>query len=169
MSSHGFHTIALPDLATTERLAAEIATRARVGEAVLLSGPLGAGKTAFARAFVRVWLGDPTAEVPSPTFTLVQPYDGPRGPVWHLDLYRLGDPEELLELGIEQALAEAVVLVEWPARLGPWVPADRLDLALAVWQTGIEDARTARLHGHGAWRERLADWAHEEGPAYGGC
>src|SRR3546814_19977744 len=97
---------------------------------LLLSGTLGAGKSAFARAFVREWVGDPAAEVPSPTFTLVQPYDGPRGTVWHCDLYRLGDPEELLELGIEPGLAEAVLLVEWPDRLGPRVPAARLDLVL---------------------------------------
>src|SRR3546814_7773629 len=105
-------TLDLPDLAATERLAARIAALACTGEAVLLSGTLGAGKSAFARAFVREWVGDPAAEVPSPTFTLVQPYDGPRGTVWHCDLYRLGDPEELLEMGIEQGLAEAVLLVE---------------------------------------------------------
>ncbi|NQW09726.1 MAG: tRNA (adenosine(37)-N6)-threonylcarbamoyltransferase complex ATPase subunit type 1 TsaE [Alphaproteobacteria bacterium] len=169
MSPHVSHTVVLPDLAATGRLAADLAALARPGEAVLLSGPLGVGKTAFARAFVRAWLGDPVADVPSPTFTLVQPYDGPRESVWHLDLYRLVDPEELLELGIEQALAEAVLLVEWPDRLGPWVPADRLDLVLAVWQTGTEEARTARLEGRGAWAERLRNWIQEKGTAHGGC
>ncbi|MEQ8814724.1 MAG: tRNA (adenosine(37)-N6)-threonylcarbamoyltransferase complex ATPase subunit type 1 TsaE [Thalassobaculum sp.] len=147
-------TIDLPELAATERLAGKVAALARPGEAVLLSGPLGAGKSAFARAFVRAWLGDPAAEVPSPTFTLVQPYDGPRGSVWHCDLYRLGDPDELAELGIEQGLAEAVLLVEWPDRLGPWVPVDRLELALEMCQQA-EDARRATLVGFGGWAGRI--------------
>src|SRR3546814_18907107 len=83
-------TLDLPDLAATERLAARIAALACPGEAVLLSGTLGAGKSAFARAFVREWVGDPAAEVPSPTFTLVQPYDGPRGTV-RSDERRVGE------------------------------------------------------------------------------
>jgi tRNA threonylcarbamoyladenosine biosynthesis protein TsaE len=153
-------TFDLPDLAATERLAAHVAALARPGEAVLLSGPLGAGKSAFARAFVRAWVDDPAAEVPSPTFTLVQPYDGPRGPVWHCDLYRLSDPDELLELGIEQGLAEAVLLVEWPDRLGPWVPADRLELALEMCQQA-EDARRATVAGFGAWVARVGGLPRE--------
>jgi tRNA threonylcarbamoyladenosine biosynthesis protein TsaE len=148
----------LPDLAATERLAAAVARLARPGEAVLLTGPLGAGKSAFARAFVRAWVGDPAAEVPSPTFTLVQPYDGQRGSVWHCDLYRLGDPDELPELGIEQGLAEAVLLVEWPDRLGPWVPVDRLELALEMCQQA-PDARRATLVGFGTWTDRLRSLA----------
>lgn len=148
----------LADLAATESLADRIAALARPGEAILLSGPLGVGKSAFARAFVRAWLGDPDAEVPSPTFTLVQPYDGPRGSVWHCDLYRLGDPDELIELGIDQALAEAVTLVEWPDRLGPWVPADRLELALEMCQQA-DEARRATLVGHGTWVDRMAGLA----------
>jgi len=146
----------LPDLAATERLAGRIAALARPGEAVLLSGPLGAGKSAFARAFVRAWLGEPAAEVPSPTFTLVQPYDGPRGTVWHCDLYRLGDPDELAELGIDQGLAEAVLLVEWPDRLGPWVPVDRLELAFEMCQQA-EDARRVTIAGFGGWIGRVGD------------
>lgn len=162
------HSLILPNLVATEGLAAEFAACARPGEALLLSGPLGAGKTAFARAFVRAWLADPSVDVPSPTFTLVQPYDGPHGPVWHFDLYRLSDSEELRELGIEQALAEAVLLVEWPDRLGSWLPADRLDLTFALWQTGDEEARSVRLEGHGLWAERLTGWMRERGTAHGG-
>lgn len=162
------YTLSLPDLAATEALAATFAACAHRGEALLLSGPLGVGKTAFARAFVRAWLGDPAAEVPSPTFTLVQPYEGPRGTVWHIDLYRLGDPGELLELGIEQALAETVLLVEWPDRLGSWLPADRLDLTFALWQTGDEETRSVRLEGHGVWAERLTNWMRDRGTAHGG-
>ncbi|EDP62218.1 hypothetical protein BAL199_11586 [alpha proteobacterium BAL199] len=148
----------LPDLAATERLAGRIAALARPGEAVLLSGPLGAGKSAFARAFVRAWVDDPAAEVPSPTFTLVQPYDGPRGAVWHCDLYRLGDPEELQELGIDQGFAEAVMLVEWPDRLGPWLPPDRLELAIEICEQA-EDARRAMLAAFGVWSARMDELA----------
>ena len=150
----------LPDLAATERLAARVADLARPGEAVLLSGPLGVGKSAFARAFVRAWVGDPAAEVPSPTFTLVQPYDGPRGPVWHCDLYRLGAPDELLELGIDQGMAEAIMLVEWPDRLGPWLPADRLELAFEMCQQA-DEARRVTMAGAGAWGSRMAALAGE--------
>lgn len=149
-------TLDLPDLAATERLAARAAALSRPGEGVLLSGPVGAGKSAFARAFVRAWVGDPAAEVPSPTFTLVQPYDGPRGTVWHCDLYRLADPDELPELGIEQGLAEAVLLVEWPDRLGPWLPADRLELAFEMCQLA-EDARRVTVAGYGAWADRIGE------------
>ena len=146
----------LPDLAATERLAARIAGLARPGEAVLLSGPLGAGKSAFARAFVRSWVGDPAAEVPSPTFTLIQPYDGPRGAVWHCDLYRLGDPDELQELGIDQGLAEAVLLVEWPDRLGSWLPADRLELCIEMCEQA-EGARRVALAAFGEWTARMKE------------
>ena len=150
----------LPDLAATERLAARVAGLARPGEAVLLSGPLGAGKSAFARAFVRSWVGDPAAEVPSPTFTLIQPYDGPRGAVWHCDLYRLGDPDELQELGIDQGMTEAVLLVEWPDRLGAELPVDRLELAFEMCQQA-QDARLVTMAGAGVWAARLAGLAGE--------
>lgn len=81
----------LSDERKTEELAARLAMIARVPDIILLFGDLGAGKTAFARAFIRAWSADPNTEVPSPTFTLVQPYEAPRGPVWHFDLYRLGE------------------------------------------------------------------------------
>lgn len=145
--------VALDDLDATLRLAAELARSAEPGMSVLLSGPLGAGKSELARAFVRAWLDDPVAEVPSPTFTLVQPYDGPRGTVWHCDLYRLGDPDEVEELGLTEAFADAVVLVEWPDRLGDTLPADRLELALEICHGS--DRRIARLTPHGRWTDRL--------------
>src|ERR1700754_4988912 len=106
----------LPDPAATERLAAIIAAEARAGDAILLSGDLGAGKTHFARAFINALTAAPE-EVPSPTFTLVQTYDalalGVPVKIWHFDLYRLKAPDETLELGIEDAFAEAISLVEW--------------------------------------------------------
>lgn len=144
--------LALPDEAATTALARRLAAVARPRDVLALWGDLGAGKTTFARAFVAARAGKPV-EVPSPTFTLVQTYDLPGGPVWHLDLYRLTDCEDVWELGWEEALAEAIVLVEWPERLGPLLPAERLDVRLSAGtQPG---ARTVRLEGQGAWQGRL--------------
>jgi tRNA threonylcarbamoyladenosine biosynthesis protein TsaE len=142
------HPIELSDLAATEALAASVAALARTGDAILLEGELGAGKSAFARAFLRAASGDPALEVPSPTFTLVQSYDTRIGTVHHYDLWRLGGPGGLAELGWEEAL-DGIVLVEWPDRLGALRPADALIVALH--QTGI-DSRRAVLSG---WPERL--------------
>lgn len=120
----------LPDLAATEALAARHARLARPGDAVLLAGPLGAGKSAYARAFLRALTGQPALEVPSPTFTLVQSYELPGGGVaHHMDLYRLHGPGDLRELGWEEMLAD-ILLVEWPDRLGGLAPAGALRIAL---------------------------------------
>lgn len=143
----------LDDLDATHRLAALLADQAEPGIAILLTGPLGAGKSALARAFVRAWLDDPGAEVPSPTFTLVQPYESERGTVWHCDLYRLGDPDEVEELGLIEAFSEAVVLIEWPDRLGATVPSDRLELTLEICHGS--DRRIAHLTPHGRWIGRI--------------
>jgi tRNA threonylcarbamoyladenosine biosynthesis protein TsaE len=147
--------VSLPDEDATAALAARLAGLLRRGDVVALHGDLGVGKTSFARAVLRA-LGY-RGEVPSPTFTLVQIYDLEPCPVWHVDLYRLADPEEAVELGIEEAFAEAIALIEWPDRLGPLLPADRLDIALD-FQDG--SGRIAELVAHGAWRARrdaLAD------------
>jgi tRNA threonylcarbamoyladenosine biosynthesis protein TsaE len=135
--------ILLRDLAATERLAATLADRLRPGDAILLEGPLGAGKSAFARALLRALTRDPALDVPSPTFTLVQTYDTPRGPVHHFDLWRLAGPEALAELGWEDAVHD-IVLVEWPDRLGPLRPDDALTVTLAPIG---ETARIATLRG----------------------
>src|ERR1700688_5301802 len=108
--------IELPDDAATAALAAHIAALARPGDVIALKGELGAGKTSFARAFIRARGGDET--VPSPTFTLVQVYDLPDGAVWHFDLYRLRQPGDAWELGIEDAFRDGISLIEWPERLG---------------------------------------------------
>ena len=142
-------TIDLPDLAATHALAARLAALLRPGDAVLLEGPLGAGKSEFARAVLRAAAGDPALEVPSPTFTLVQSYDLPAGPAHHFDLYRLDGPAGLFELGWEEA-REGIVLVEWPDRLGGCAPEDALRVTLA--QGAAEDARRATLSG---WDARL--------------
>jgi tRNA threonylcarbamoyl adenosine modification protein YjeE len=117
-----------------EALAAAAAGAARPGDAFLLDGDLGAGKTTFARAFIRArgaLAGEPVAEVPSPTFTLVQQYELGGGAVWHFDLYRIENPSELTELGLDEALAGGIALIEWPARLGGQAPAATIEIALA--------------------------------------
>jgi tRNA threonylcarbamoyladenosine biosynthesis protein TsaE len=141
-------TIELASLAATEALAAAIAALARVGDVILLEGALGAGKTVFARAFLRAATGDPALEVPSPTFTLVQGYETSLGTVHHFDLWRLKGPGGMLELGWEEACG-AIVLVEWPDRMGALRPADALTVAL--YPTGA-DSRRAVLSG---WPDRL--------------
>lgn len=142
-------SLLLPDLAATEALAARAARLARPGDALLLEGPLGAGKSAFCRAFLRAAAGDPALEVPSPSFTLVQGYDLPGGAAHHFDLYRLAGPEELEELGWEEA-REGIVLVEWPDRLGWLTPRDALRVTLRP--DPDSEARHARLSG---WEARL--------------
>jgi tRNA threonylcarbamoyladenosine biosynthesis protein TsaE len=142
-------TLDLKDLSATHALAARLAGLLRPGDAVLLEGPLGAGKSEFARAVLRAAAGDPSLEVPSPTFTLVQSYDLPAGMAHHFDLYRLDGPAGLDELGWDEAL-EGIVLVEWPDRLGGFAPAEALRITL---EPGDEDdARIAHLAG---WDDRL--------------
>jgi tRNA threonylcarbamoyladenosine biosynthesis protein TsaE len=146
----------LPDPAATERLAAIIAAQARPGDAILLSGDLGAGKTHFARAFINALTAAPE-DVPSPTFTLVQTYDAlaQAAPVkiWHFDLYRLKSPEETLELGIDEVFVEGIALIEWPDRLGYFTPREHLELRLAITGDG---ARKATLVPTPSWLDRVA-------------
>ncbi|KAA5607175.1 tRNA (adenosine(37)-N6)-threonylcarbamoyltransferase complex ATPase subunit type 1 TsaE [Roseospira marina] len=146
-------TVQLPDEAATRRLGAALAGALGPGDVVVLRGDLGAGKTALARATVRALTGDPDEEVPSPTFTLVQVYEGAAGPlVYHYDLYRLEHPDDVLELDLDDALAGGIALIEWPDRMAGWLPRDRLDITLS--HTGAT-ARRADLTGQGAWRGRM--------------
>jgi tRNA threonylcarbamoyladenosine biosynthesis protein TsaE len=139
--------VTLPDEAATAALGAKVAAVLQPGWAVCLSGPLGAGKSTLARALIRA-LTTPTEEVPSPTFTLVQSYEGPL-PVSHFDLYRLSSPDEAWEIGFDEALESGAVVVEWPQRLGDRQPADRLDIEIAPSADG--HARVATITPHGAW------------------
>ena len=146
--------IALPDLAATAGLAKALAARAVLHDVIALRGDLGLGKTTFARAFIQARPGgEAVAEVPSPTFTLVQVYELPDVPVWHFDLYRLANAEDAWELGIEEAFGTGITLIEWPDRLGSLLPEERLDVELKAG-AGPE-ARRARLRGRGTWAKRL--------------
>jgi tRNA threonylcarbamoyladenosine biosynthesis protein TsaE len=124
----------LPDETATERLGAWFAHYLAAGDCVLLSGQIGAGKSHFARALIRARLGR-MEDVPSPTFTLVQTYDSDIE-IWHADLYRLTNPDEVRELGLEDAFASAICLVEWPDRLGPLAPAGAIRIALSDHEGG---------------------------------
>jgi len=112
----------LPDESATEQLGATLAQRLRPGDVVGLTGELGSGKTTLARAILRAAADDPDLIVPSPTFTLVEVYETARGTYWHFDLYRLETPQQVYELGWEEALTDGIVLIEWPQRLGDLLP-----------------------------------------------
>jgi len=143
----------LADEAATARLGEAIARPLQPGETVCLSGPLGAGKSTLARALIRA-LTTPDEDVPSPTFTLVQFYEGPRLKVAHFDLYRLTDPDEAYEIGLDEALDEGAALIEWPERLAGRLPADRLDIEIAL----AADGRRVRMTPHGAWEGRRIEF-----------
>lgn len=146
-------TINLPDETATAALGARLGALARAGDVVALEGDLGAGKTTLARGLIRSQLG-PETEAPSPTFTLVQTYPGPRFPIWHFDLYRLENPGEVRELGLEEAV-DGLALIEWPERLGRNLPSARLEVRLSLEGSG----RIARLVDFDDWSTRLdGDW-----------
>jgi tRNA threonylcarbamoyl adenosine modification protein YjeE len=148
--------LALADQAETERLARHLATFLGAGDLVTLSGGLGVGKTTFARALIRVVMGDAAVEVPSPTFTLMQVYEAGRFPLIHADLFRLKGREELEALGWDEMSENALVLVEWPERAGVDTTPERLDVALTLTADGPSEARRMVLTGSGAWERRLA-------------
>lgn len=147
-------SIFLGDDAATDRLAVWLAPHLRAGDAVMLHGQLGAGKSHFARALIRARLGR-MEDVPSPSFTLVQVYDAGDVEIWHADLYRLSHPDDVLELGLVDAFATAICLVEWPDRLGPMIPPGALHLTLSAEGCG----RRAQLSGGrpALWAALLAD------------
>jgi tRNA threonylcarbamoyladenosine biosynthesis protein TsaE len=141
---------ALPDAAATLAFGHRLGAVLQAGDVVCLSGGLGAGKTTLARGAIAAWTGA-DEEAPSPTYTLVQTYEGEKGELWHCDLYRLKSPDDAWELGLEDAFATAACLIEWPERLGGALPRDRLDVELAPQGEG----RTAALTARGAWRAKL--------------
>lgn len=150
-------TLDLPSEEATAGFAARLAPRLHPGDALLLSGPIGAGKTHFARALIKARLAAAgrDEDVPSPTYTLVQTYDDGATEIWHADLYRLTGPGESAELGLDEAFRDAIVLVEWPDRLGADAPAGALRLAFS--DGGAEGLRRLALtSADPGWADRIA-------------
>jgi tRNA threonylcarbamoyladenosine biosynthesis protein TsaE len=137
--------IFLPSADSTAQLAEICAQHLGAGDTVLLSGPVGAGKSHFARALIRAHFGM-DQEVPSPSFTLVQCYTNPQIEIWHADLYRLSHSGEIAELGLDDAMGTALCLIEWPDRLGPFAPKSALEITLAPQDEG----RSAQISGANA-------------------
>lgn len=141
-----FHSSAA---ATTEALAIAIAGKLEMRDCILLSGPVGAGKSLFARAAIRELCGK-NEEVPSPSFTLVQTYTCKGLAIWHIDLYRLQSKEAAFELGLEDAFEHGISLIEWPEILAGSLPPRHLSIALIPDPTN-EESRTIEIFAHGDW------------------
>lgn len=142
------------DLAGVTRIAELVALKLKPGDAILLRGDLGAGKTTFARSLIRALLADMEAEVPSPTFPIVQPYETARLGIAHFDLYRITGAGELGEVGFDDALANGAVIVEWPDRAENAMPSDQLEIVFDAAATPGQ--RTLTLAATGSWSPRLA-------------
>jgi tRNA threonylcarbamoyladenosine biosynthesis protein TsaE len=156
--------MSLPDQQATRALGRRLAGLIRPGDVIALRGVLGSGKTELARALIRARAGA-EIEVPSPSYTLVQDYRFPDLLIRHIDLYRIADPTELLELGLDAPAAGEAWLIEWPERAAAVLAADRLDLELR--QGEAPDARTADLSAGPSWVERLEVLRGASGPAPG--
>lgn len=153
--------IRLKDQSATAQLATALSKHLTPGDIVALHGDLGVGKTTFARALIFAMTGE--EEVPSPTFSLVQTYEpkGDAAPIWHFDLYRLEQPDEALELGIEEAFDQGISLIEWPERLGGFMPKNHLQLELGFGDNLNE--RLATITGGPSWDKRLTQLAADFG------
>lgn len=144
-------TIFLPDAKATTAFAHRVAPHLKAGDCLLLSGGIGAGKTHFARALIQARLGR-QEDVPSPTYTLVQTYEDTDPEIWHADLYRLTQADDVLELGLDDAFSDAITLIEWPDRLGGLAPADALHLTFET----LDDGRILHIDSATAdWLKRL--------------
>ncbi|MFT3687988.1 tRNA (adenosine(37)-N6)-threonylcarbamoyltransferase complex ATPase subunit type 1 TsaE [Paenirhodobacter sp.] len=150
-SAAPFLTLDLPGPDATDRLGRALAATLRAGDVLLLEGPIGAGKSHLSRALIRARLGR-EEDVPSPTFTLIQTYDATPD-IWHADLYRLTHPDEVVELGLEEAFDQAICLIEWPDRLGSLRPAKVLTLRFTLTEDGA--ARKLSFFGPADWADRL--------------
>jgi N-acetylmuramate 1-kinase len=149
-------SLALSNETATSHLMADLALLIGPGDVVTLSGDLGAGKTAAARALIRYLAEDDALEVPSPTFTLAQSYDLPAFPLVHADLYRINDPSELEEIGLSPLPEGTVALIEWPERAPGALPKDRIDIALSHRPALGSTARAAEITGHGKAAAQVA-------------
>ena len=152
-------TVPLPDEDATTRLGSAVAPCLRSGDVILLEGQIGAGKTHFARAVIQSRLAAEDRapiDIPSPTYTLVQTYEAANAEIWHADLYRLSDMSEVAELGLEDAFASAIVLVEWPDRLDD-PPQSALTLLFRV----VGDGRVAEFRfSSERWKPLVDQFAH---------
>ena len=147
-------SLANASLNEVEKFAARLAPHLEAGDFIALSGELGSGKTVFARAVILSLLGpENLCEVPSPTFSIVQDYESARFAIHHFDFYRLNQPDEALELGLDEALGGGLVLAEWPQRLEGHLPENRLDICITDGRK--PDLRNLELIGHGPWGGRL--------------
>ncbi len=149
---NAFLSIFLKTEEDTQRLGEDLSTLLKKGDCILLSGDLGMGKTTLSRALIRAFLGKLDYEVPSPTFTLVNPYEEGRLPLYHFDLYRLSDEEELEETGIFDVLPEGVSLIEWPERAMGVLPKNALKIILEQKDKG----RKIYFYGHEDWQKRVS-------------
>lgn len=138
--------------AETAALARRFAADFRPGDVICLSGDLGSGKSVFARAAIRSRAGS-DIDVPSPTFTLVQSYQAPALEIWHVDLYRVNDAAEIIELGLEDAFEHAATLIEWPERAGRRLPGGRLEIRFGFCHSVTH--RALALHGNADWERRV--------------
>lgn len=150
------HRLTLPDEAATARLAAALAPMFTAGDLVTLAGDLGSGKSTFARFVVRQLVGNPQLDVPSPTFSLVQTYDTPRGLVVHADLYRISGQAELAEIGWEEMSGSAIMMVEWPDRAGEDLRGERLELEFEIDPDNPATGRRVTILPHGNWPQRIS-------------
>ena len=155
--AHRSLTLTLDSPAATEALAARFADFASPGLTILLEGPVGAGKSLFARSLIQTLMrrADALEDVPSPTFTLVQTYDVAGLEIWHADLYRLTSPDELIELGLEAAFVEALCLIEWPDRLHDLTPESAVRLSFDLGEAA--QTRYCRITGAHPWLENLTE------------
>lgn len=159
MNNSMFLEVSCNNQSEVEALAGSLAPLAQAGDLIALTGDLGAGKTTFSRAFIRAILEDEYAEVPSPTFTLVQTYEAPEFDIYHTDLYRLQEPEEVYDLGLDDDRSSSVLLVEWPDRMPDDWRQGALEISLkrtAGTEAGEDEARTIHFGGDAAvWSPRL--------------
>src|SRR5476649_2314603 len=156
MTAPATFKVELADEAATARLMADLALLIGPGDVITLSGDLGAGKTAAARAMIRYLADDDATEVPSPTFTLAQTYDLPPFPLLHADLYRVNDASELEEIGLSPLPEATVALIEWPERAAGSLPQDRIDIALSHRPALGSAARAAEITGYGRAAAQVA-------------
>ena len=158
--AHDTLSLFLPDDAATTKLGATLARLVEAGDTLLLAGPIGAGKTHLARALIQARLGR-AEDVPSPSFTLVQTYWADGVDIWHADLYRLSHPDQVMELGLEDAFPSAICLVEWPDRLGRITPQNAVNITLSNHGAGRHAALQAPAQS--TLLARLADlWAADD-------